>query len=184
MWTDRGRRLIRLTACIAVVATGVILFLLSSLELENEQSQMRARLSLRSDVSLPPPGVWRATTLGFDGFAADLTWIQALQYFGRQQQASRTPVSLRDFADTIASLDPYFYEVYPWFSATYRGTYFPISVEDIETMNEFLDRGIRRFPNRWRLPYKAGMNYIGYPQNRTTAERLRLNAKVSLILTT
>jgi hypothetical protein len=173
IFSDEGVRWIRRILVIGCLSIAGIGFAYSSLELKTAESSLTARMTAESDVSLPAPSVLEASLLGFSGLAADLSWIQGLQYFGQQQQLSRQPVSLHDYADTIARLDPYFYEVYPWFSATYRGTHFPISSSDVATMNQFLDRGIRRFPDRWRLPYKAGMNYIGYPHGRSSQQRIR-----------
>lgn len=170
--SETGLRAIRWTMLTGGLIIAVILFALASTSVQAEQSQLRARIDLRSEVELPSTDILQAGVLNFEEFAADLIWIQALQYFGRQERAERTPVSLDEYADAVAGLDPYFYEIYPWFVATYRGSRFPISAEDIRTMNRFLDRGIERFPNRWRLPYKAGMNYIGYSKNRAPRERL------------
>lgn len=171
--SESGTRWIRRILLGALALLAALGFGLTKLELESEESQLRARLHHQPEVTLPSANLLRYGTLNFETFAADLLWIQALQYFGRQSRRNQPPVSLEEFATTIANLDPYFYQIYPWFAATYRGSHFPISVEDVQTMNRFLDRGIDRFPSHWRLPYKAGMNYIGYSQDRTTKERLR-----------
>lgn len=170
--SESGWRAIRWTLMTGGLIIACILFGIGSTVIQAEQSQLRAHTDLHSEVELPSTDILQAGFLNFEEFAADLIWIQALQYFGQQERAERTPVSLDEYAKTVAGLDPYFYEIYPWFVATYRGSRFPITADDIRTMNRFLDQGIERFPNRWRLPYKAGMNYIGYSQNRTPSGRL------------
>jgi len=65
------------------------------------------------------------------------------------------------------------FDVYLWFSATYLKATHPPTAEDIETVNSFLDRGMEHFPTNYRLPYEAGLNYIGYSKHRTREQRIR-----------
>lgn len=121
---------------------------------------------------LPAAHTFRALFAGFDTMAADAAWMLSLVHYGPRKPADPTPKYLVRNAETIAELDPHFYDVYPWFSGTYVHDDRTFRIEDIEELNEFLDQGIERFPDDYWLRLDAGMNYIGYVKYRTAREKL------------
>ena len=170
-------RLLRTTA---VTAIGVLLTLnvmFARLQHQTEDTQRRVQTSDESRLRLPSARLLRVVFGGFDPLAADIVWIWSLVYYGEQRSQNHDPRYLEEYARTIAELDPYFHPVYRWFSATYIRTNHPPSHEDIELVNQFLERGMRYFPTDYRLPQTAGLNYIGYSSDRSPRIRLREIAK-------
>lgn len=55
---------------------------------------------------------------------------------------------------TIASLDPRFYENYLW-----GGMYLSIVKDDLEGAAEFFERGLKVYPDDFKLNYQAGFHY-------------------------
>ncbi len=121
---------------------------------------------------LPSADVLRGVSLNFETLAADVAWIWSLVYYGKHLSGTARPAYLEHSAETIADLDPRFYEVYPWFSAIYIRTQHPPSHEELDTVNNFLERGMEIFPTDYRLPREAGLNYIGYSEDRTDEQRI------------
>lgn len=63
---------------------------------------------------------------------------------------------------TIASLDPRFYENYLW-----GGMYLSIVKDDLEGAAEFFERGLKVYPDDFKLNYQAGFHYYSEIGNFT-----------------
>lgn len=161
----------------AVVFGAAVLLALNYLFADLGRIEQTARLDLRTEheaAALPPPDLIRGALLNFDTLGADLVWIHTVLYFGHQRSRRHHPARLDEYASTIADLDPYFFPVYRWFSHSYLSTRYPPPPEALARVNDFLERGMKRFPADYRLPKTAGLNYIGYPTDtRSTRQRLR-----------
>ena len=152
-----------LSAVIWATITVVLLlsFLFSSLALRRAETRRPSR-TFADEVPVLGAPVWRALTLNYTTWAADLRWVETLIYYGEIRRAHRDPEHLLLRAEQIAALDPDFYRPTEWAAAAFFSVRSSITGEDIETVNRFLDRAAERFPERHELPYMAGMNYIGY----------------------
>lgn len=105
---------------------------------------------------LPPPTWLRVFSLGHEEALADLIWMRALVYFGDELTNRGEVAHVFDYGDAILTLDPYFAAAYRWVgtSALYRtGT---ISARDGERAVEFLERGVRQFPDDGELAWELG----------------------------
>jgi hypothetical protein len=123
---------------------------------------------------LPPAMVLEGLSLNAKTFAADMVWVRALIYFGEQRESltgSRFE-NLDEYAETVIQLDPTFYPIYNWITAAYMATRGEVTHEDILAMNTFLERGMAHFPTQYELPYRAGLNAIGYSNRHTAAQRV------------
>ena len=151
----------------------ILSLLYAQLDLENNVLEQRPH-TVAQEYDLPPSSVLKATSLNYRALAADLVWIRALIYFGETWGARRHhPKFLRDYATTVADLDPRFYPVYEWFAATYSNSKYPLTGKDLETINAFLERGMRQYPKDWQLPYSAALNYIGHSAKASRERKLR-----------
>ena len=160
------------TLQLTLLVTLAILALLFSVELESERFRQAYVIPV-ADESPPSVQVVQAGVLNYDTLAADLLWLQALQYSVTHKNAENAPILLTEHAHAIADLDPQFYSVYNWFAATYLATSWPVSYSDLETINNFVERGVRAFPQDAELPYSAALNYIGYSWDREPIVRLK-----------
>jgi hypothetical protein len=123
---------------------------------------------------LPPAATLRASSLNYTSLASDMVWVRALVYFGevRSERRGVEFEHLDEYADTVVALDPDFYPIYNWLTATYMATRAEVTHQDLLNMNAFLDRGIARFPTSYELLQRAGLNGIGYSSQHSDADRI------------
>ncbi len=157
-----------------VVASFVVLFLAFlhlkvSLDIERNY---RPHI-FDASYDLPGPNVLRAATLNFRSAAADIVWVQGVQFVAKSVVARRTADDVTYFARTLIDLDPYFYKVYAWHSAARMLAAGYPSPEDIEAANDVIEVGMEYFPHDWRLPYEATANYIGFNRGVDKETRIR-----------
>jgi len=129
----------------------------------------------REDESLrlPSSGAMTALFAGFETMAADVAWIACAVHYGPMDASDPRPRRIHDNAQVVVELDPYFYDVYGWYSGFTGQTLDPVSLADVEKVNGLLDRGIENFPDDFWLPFDAGMNYLGGVDYENPAEKLR-----------
>ena len=154
------RRTLRLVAQLGVLVAFVLLFL--HLKVSVKIHRDYRPYIFDSTYDLPGPEVLRALSLNHRTAAADLLWVDAVQFVARATVARRTADEVTFYADSITQLDPYFHKVYSWHSASRMLIAGYPSPEDIEASNDILERGMKYFPGDWRLPYEAAANYIGF----------------------
>ncbi|MFW5965867.1 MAG: hypothetical protein ACOCV2_00030 [Persicimonas sp.] len=152
----------------------LLLLSASSAKLSLESSELRFPTPTDADrYLLPESDVLSALFLNYDNAAADIVWMQALIYYGEQEQRQQGIEHLEKYAYTVSKLDPHFYRVYKWFADIYLTSRFIYVDDAIETANRFLDRGMEYFPDKHELPYTAALNYIGYSTHKPAEVRFR-----------
>ena len=168
------RSLKSLTLSILILSTFVVGYLFSRAYLVQHSAQS-VPFSQRDAYDYPSPPLLRTLFLNYDSFASSLHWVEALIYFGdwRYTKTSSKPAHLLSYATTISELDPRFYNVYDWFNATYIASRLPeVSYQNLQTVENFMQQGMRRFPTYFELPYTTGLLSLGYSEHRTDAQRL------------
>lgn len=115
--------------------------------------------ALRAESSIPPGWMLRFAALGHDEALADLLWINALSYFGKNLRVAKDDDWLDPHLEAISALDPRFVIVYEWAGTVlmYGGR---IDRASIEASNRVLHRGTEQFPQAWSLWFMLGMNYV------------------------
>jgi hypothetical protein len=101
--------------------------------------------------------VVRAFSLGFSDALADLYWLRAVQYYGREKIAN-APARYADLApllETAAELDPRFEIVYRY-GAVFLSESPPIGAGQPEKGVAFLKKGADRNPQDWSLRQDQG----------------------------
>lgn len=121
---------------------------------------------------LPRADLVQATALNYRTAAADLVWIDGVQFVAKSMVAKRNADAVTDYAETLIALDPYFYKVYSWHSAARMLAVGYPTPADIEVANDILELGMKWFPGDWRLAYEATVNYIGF--NKDTDDMTRI----------
>ena len=124
------------------------------------------RIDVEFEAMGPEPdvsSVWtgpvvRAFSLGFSDVLADLYWLRAVQYYGREKLAN-APASYADLApllETAAELDHRFEIVYRY-GAVFLSEQFPVGAGQPEKGVAFLKKGADRNPRNWTLRQDQGL---------------------------
>lgn len=97
----------------------------------------------------------RFIAIGNKRLISNLLWIQTLL------ESDQDKYQPRDFSNwmylrfkNISELEPKFYENYLW-----GGMYLSIIKDDIEGAADIYERGLKYYPNDYRLNFNAGFNY-------------------------
>lgn len=146
-------RKIVLTAAVLALVPWLLL-----LRLEG-QTQYRGTRHIEDIFYSPSARALPVLSLGYRRGLAALLWVEALVYFGEQVALRGKTRYLRDRAEAILALDPKFRDVYKWFAVVVVYNSTEITRKDIETSNQFLERGLRAFPRDGELWYLLGFNY-------------------------
>ncbi len=126
----------------------------------------RPRAAARGDwLFLPDAARLKPMLLGYQGVAADLLWIQIVQYVGTHWEIDKKFPQLSQALELATSLDPHFLEPYR-FGALYL---LYLSGEPTAAVS-LLNKGIAANPDRWELPHDLGRYY--YLEVRDYAEAL------------
>lgn len=127
---------------------------------------------------LPRPGFLHALFAAQQQLVADYYWAMTTHQVGK----ASTPEEYRDayyYADLATDLDPKFRQIY-WFAGvgvvmpTGRGTF-----ANVDESDAILKKGIRYFPNEFKLHYQLAQNELHFRQNyKKAADMLREVAKL------
>ncbi|MGV3527152.1 MAG: tetratricopeptide repeat protein [Candidatus Sericytochromatia bacterium] len=101
-----------------------------------------------------PPAFSQLLALGHESLAADLLWLQLIQYYGAVFQQDLPPEHLEAMFDTVTQLDPDFEDAYLFASYLLSD-----SREQQEAALRILEKGARRMPENWRMPFQIGFVY-------------------------
>ena len=119
---------------------------------------------------LQRPEVVSRLALGFDALVADVYWIRAVVYYGRQRLASdeaRNFDLLYPLLDMVTTLDPRFRAAYR-FGAVFLSEPAPGGPDRPDLAIALLKRGWERTPERWEYPrdiaFVYGWRYRDYLQ--------------------
>lgn len=102
--------------------------------------------------------VVRALSLGFSDFLADVYWLRAVQYYGREKlrDAPTSYADLLPLLETAAELDPRF-EICYRYGAVFLSERKPLGAGNPEQGVAFLRKGADRNPGDWRLRQEEGL---------------------------
>jgi tetratricopeptide (TPR) repeat protein len=100
--------------------------------------------------------------VGFDQVLADWYWVEALQYFTDTAQEINRYRNLGDFLDVVVGVDPDFEYAYK-----FAGISIPYDTGRFHFANtdraiDFLQRGVKRFPNNWELHFHLGFYLLNF----------------------
>jgi len=131
------------------------LFLLVSYGVHAMHTQIIKQIPLQdtanSQVRLLPPEFLKFMTFGHSSLAADLLWLQMIQYYGATGQEKSSREFLYQYFDTITSLDPAFEIAYIF--ASYVLTE---NKTQQEQALKILEKGSKNLPQSWQIPFQAG----------------------------
>jgi len=106
--------------------------------------------------ALPALPLLESAALGYRSAAADLAWLQAVQYYGEFRQGGNDLSEFRHFVAAVNALDPRFEHAYV-FGATVLAT----DGGDLAAALEVLRRGARANPESASFPFEMGfLTYV------------------------
>jgi len=103
---------------------------------------------------LPEAAQLKPMLLGFHGVAADLLWIQIVQYVGTHVETDMKFPQLSKALELTTSLDPRFLEPY-----RLGGLFLLYFARQPQAAVSLLERGAAANPDRWELPHDLGRYY-------------------------
>jgi len=113
------------------------------------------------DIYYLPPTEWLPVfSLGYEKALCDLIWMKALIYFGEEIAHRGSVRHLYQYAESMIRLDKTFKPVYHWVSTSSIYRTGEVTVEDVRKAIEFLQRGVRLFPNDADLSWDLGATYL------------------------
>ena len=139
---------IAISACLIIALLGS-LFVAALLESRGAQATAGDGWLL-----LPEARYLKPMLLGFHGAAADLLWIQIVQYVGTHVETDMKFPQLAKALDLATSLDPPFLEPY-----RFGGLYVLYLARQPEAGVSLLEKGAAANPDRWELPHDLGRYY-------------------------
>ena len=150
-----------------VVVLSCITLMVSVYALQRQIDKVKhITLSERLLFYFPPGGYVKSATLGFDVVVADLLWAYTMVSFGGDFVENRNYEWLHRPLDVITTLDPLFEEAY-----RYGGILLSIQTQQVDKSIALLEKGIKKFPDDWRLYFILGFNYTYYKDDDITAVR-------------
>ncbi len=106
----------------------------------------------------------RPVLLGYDAVAADVVWLQAIQFIGDRLRTKRGMDGLYDFLDAVTELDPKYAHVYE-LGAT---ALVALDRRPDEAVR-LLEKGYQALPDDWHVPYLLAYTYLFYYQDYARA---------------
>lgn len=105
---------------------------------------------------IPTVGVARVASLGHVEWLADVLWINALLYYGESLTARNPGRYVDRYASVMVALDPRFRQAYLWAAVAMVLRTGEVPVEDIRRAAEYLEIGLRIFPNDGEMHFQRG----------------------------
>lgn len=162
--------MLRKTILLALIISSIYFFLSSHLELTLYRYNLPGKAA--SAYILPSASTIQATSLNYKTAAADLLWINTILYTADHAARTRKPAEITDFADTLITLDPYFYPIYRWHSSARIAMNRHLTYEDVFEANRVSKVGMEHFSNDWQLPFSIAANHIGVRYERSPQEQI------------
>jgi len=106
-----------------------------------------------ASVILPNVEVLRVVSLGHHTSLADLYWLKWVQYVGTPSEVDKGWPLLEHLTEQVVGLDPRFAYAYQAAGVVLA------SADRYDSSNSILEKGMREIPDRWQLPFLAGVNH-------------------------
>ena len=119
------------------------------------------------------PEVMRRLVLGYDGLAADVYWLRAIQHYGgtkRSTDPARSYDRLFPLLDLTTSLDPRFKIAYR-FGSIFLSEPFPNGAGRSDLAVALLEKGLAADPARWEYAQDLGFVHYWWRQDYAEAAR-------------
>ncbi len=156
---------------IALIAVAGLIAAAHGLSLEFARA--RASQPDLAELTYFPTGPWvRAAALGRARLAADLCWLEAIQYYGKHRRSDQQYGYAETLFRTLTDLDPGFENAYVFGALILHG-----DVQAPAAAFALLDRGLAHNPQSWRLAFERG--FLTYLTTKNSPDAARYLAQAA-----
>ena len=153
----RGRDTLLLVGIAVALVTAIGLQIARDRQYPREEQALTEILYVRSGAVL------KRITLGYDGLAADVYWIRAIQYYGGTRLKAPVPGQrryelLHPLLDIATTLDPYFNIAYR-FGAIFLSEGYPGGPGRPDQSVALLRKGLAAMPDKWQYSHDIAFVY-------------------------
>lgn len=127
----------------------------------------------------PSPEAAPFVTLGYREVAVDLLWVRFRGYFGGQDSTSR---GIGNLVDAIIALDPKFQRVYRYGAHALQLAVHGVDQASHHHAIRVLERGMREFPDDWRMFELAAQIYTQDLRTTDPAQRRAWDERGTLLM--
>ena len=127
----------------------------------------------------PSPSAAPYVSLGYREMMADILFIRLSGYFGGNENTADATGGL---VDAIAALDPKFHRVYVYGATAMTLARYGVNQDTFLHAIAVLERGMKEFPDDYRLPMLAGQMYTQDLQTNDPAQRRAWDDKGTLLV--
>lgn len=118
-------------------------------------------------------------SLGYREALADVLYVRMIGYFNGKDSLG---AAVGDLAEAVATLDPDFERVYDYGANAMTLAKFGVDQSVFLRAIALLEKGSRRFPENWRLPYLAGQIYAQDLTTENPAEQRVWDERATLLI--
>jgi hypothetical protein len=165
----------RLRLVLAVALFLASLPLIPWLDRELTARADRGAARLLEQYALPPAGIVRALSFGYNELAADLLWIRSIGYYADHLFGDRDTRHMERYLDTILALDDRFAAIYRYGPSMLISGTGKRTEAEVWAAIRLLKRAARAYPDEWRYPFFLGSYYMtelaGTPEQRRAWRR-------------
>ncbi len=127
----------------------------------------------------PTPAAAPIIALGYRELAADLLWVRFLGYFGGEKS---TATGITGVVEAIVGLDPGFHRVYEYGARAMTMADIGVDQQIFLRALAVLERGMREFPDDYKLPELASQIYATDLKTSDAAQRRAWDEKSVLLM--
>jgi tetratricopeptide (TPR) repeat protein len=104
---------------------------------------------------LPAGKYLRLAALEYKEVAADVLWLQAIQYVGGRDPSGQGYEWFYGVLDRVTDLDTRFAYAY-----YFGGIVLSVLSDHVDLSNAILEKGLKNTPDNWQIPFHLGFNYL------------------------
>jgi hypothetical protein len=154
----------------SLLAGAMVLLLAAAAGLVAVEAKLSPRDHLRDELLYYPSGVAvEKAALGHRNTAADLAWLQAVQYYGEHKRTDRKFTMMGHIFEIITDLDPKFVNAY-----IFGGLVTAEDAGDVERGVRLMEKGVANNPESWQMAFETGfVEYVCARDYASAAKHFR-----------
>ncbi len=132
-----------------IFSGALTIYLNQALFVEREKNRLDLEMAY-----FPKGAFLKEVVMGYDGLAADIAWLKAIQYYGKHRIGDNVFVWLEHIFNIITDLDPAFVNAY-----IFGALVISEDAGQPEIGLKLLKKGMANNPDTWQLYFEAGFLY-------------------------
>lgn len=148
---NKNKVFIAVTGCFALLSLWSAVFFLQ-LKIDAQRGEFQ---KIKEFYYLPSGKYLRVATLEYREAAADILWLQAIQFVGGRDPSGLGYEWFYGVLDRVTDLDRQFAYAYQL-----GGIVLTVLSNNLPLSNQLLEKGLEHNPNSWEIPFYLGFNYL------------------------